>query len=92
MHFTRLHDDGRRIFPECKSVKGLWRISLLEHVRLNLLLCSDSKMVLEENFKLKPEECVEASLLLWLWWHEQNLANNGDTTRSILSFANSNVN
>ena len=43
---------------KCKKVKNLWRGSLLEHVRINLVPDLTQKKVLEDYFKLK-QECLK---------------------------------
>lgn len=79
----RFDEDGGHIFLKCKKVRELWRTSMLEHIRIKLLDCPDSKKVLEEIFKLELGECLKVCFLMWLWWNERNKANNGDQIRSI---------
>jgi len=50
----------------------------MEHIRLNLLLCTNPLCLLEEVFRLNKEECVKVCTLLWLVWHQRNKANAGD--------------
>jgi hypothetical protein len=37
---------------------------------------------MDEVLNLDEEEKLKTSMLLWLWWHNRNKANAGDTIKS----------
>ena len=74
----RLDEDGGHCFIKCKRVKDVWRKAQLEHVRLQILDCTDALGCMEKILNLNEEEKIKSCLLLWRWWHERNRANAGN--------------
>ncbi|XBI43068.1 hypothetical protein VPH35_107889 [Triticum aestivum] len=78
----RYDEDAGHLFLECKTVKGIWRYPLLEHIRLRVLECLDSFKFMEEILELNEEGRLKTCILLWMCCYQRNRANVGDRVTS----------
>ena len=79
----RFDEDGGHCFLKCKNVKALWRAANLEEARLQLLKCPNAKWFMIEILEQNEENCMKICTLLWTWWKQRNIANQGQQIRSL---------
>ncbi|XBI46999.1 hypothetical protein VPH35_111078 [Triticum aestivum] len=91
----RYDEDGGHCFLKCKMVRRLWSLAQMNNIRDKLMLCNGPLSLFNELFRLTEEESIKVCVMFWLWWHERNKANAGDTMKTpdeILASINYHVN
>ena len=78
----RFNEDGGHLFLKCKKVKQVWRMMLLEEVRIKLMSASSPMAMFELIQSLPTEQSTPALLLLWVWWTTRNKTNAGEREKS----------
>jgi hypothetical protein len=71
----RLDEDGAHTFLKCKLVKELWKELGLDETRLELVVSTSPKDLLESLLAMSDEKKILAMSLLWNWWQTRNKVN-----------------
>ena len=79
----RLDEDGGHLFIKCNKVRAVWRMLLLEDVRLDLEAAASPLLMVETILSLPKEKQITTCVLLWDWWTTRNKINAGEQERSI---------